>query len=194
MKALSLLRLLLVLCLGLAAGLGATWISVTRGLGFGAVAAGPWIGFPKSASPGADPYARAALARSGELPLDLAEGLAFTARTDSDGRALDSRCSYVVAGPLPQARFWTLAAPRSDGSFAANALGRLTFTSTEIIRRDGGAWSIVVSADASPGNWLPYRGAGPFQLVLRLYDTPASATAAALRADELPAIRRDSCR
>ena len=41
----------------------------------------------------ADPYTRAALERSGEIPLALGEGLQLDARVDSAGRALDRALS-----------------------------------------------------------------------------------------------------
>jgi len=189
----SLLKLLVALVLGLALGLGATWASLDKGIGFGLVRAGPWIAFPKAGSRGADPYARAALSRTGELPLDLAEGLAFTARWDSEGAALEAACAYRIEGPAPQARYWTLSALSADGRLVANAAERLAFTSAEIVRPERGGWSVRVGRQAQPGNWLPYGGQGPFQIVLRLYDTPVSATAASLRANDLPRIVREGC-
>jgi hypothetical protein len=66
-------RLLLgsVFALAVAAlvGLGATWLALSRGTAFGPVTIGAWTAWPKSGTREVDPYARAAIARSGELPL-----------------------------------------------------------------------------------------------------------------------------
>lgn len=179
--------------LGVVLGLAATWASVERGFGFGAVTAGVWTSWPKAGSPDVDPYARAALSRSGELPLGLAEGLSFIAAGDGSGAPLRGNCVYQLAGPMPAARYWTLSATTLDGYVLGNAANRYGFTSAEIVRRAGGAFTLEIARDVQPGNWLPLGSADAFLLVLRLYDTPVSATASALKAGSLPTIRRVDC-
>lgn len=188
-----LLRAGLVLICGTLLGLGATWGAVWKGFGFGAVAAGPWTAWPRAGSREADPYARAALSRTGEVPLDLTEGLTFFARADSAGADLSQRCRYVIAGPVPPARYWTLTVTNSEGALVANTAQRYGFTSAEILRDERGAFSIILSRTARAGNWLPWGGSGAPMLVLRLYDTPVSAAAGALGADALPAIVKEGC-
>ena len=87
------------------------------------VAAGPWQGAPRDGTFDVDPYTLAADERSGVLPLGVAEGLSFVARTDSEGRAFAASCDYVVKGPMPQARFWTLSLLDPAG-FAVRRSGR----------------------------------------------------------------------
>ena len=190
---LNFLKTVVFAALGVALGLAATWASVERGLGFGAVRAGPWTAWPRSGSPEADPYARAVLSKTGEVPLGLGEGLTFTATTDSTGAALLGSCGYDFSGPVPPARYWTLTAATPDGRLIGNAANRYGFTSAEIVRQAGGTFSIAVARDVQPGNWLPLGNAETFQLVLRLYDTPVSATASALGAKTMPAIARTEC-
>ena len=190
---LNFLKALLSASLGAVLGLTATYYSVERGLGFGAVQAGPWTVWPRSGSPEADPYARATLARTGELPLGLAEGLTFIARGDSSGAPLSNDCIYQIAGQMPPARFWTLSTATRDGGLIANSAGRYGFTSAEILRAAGGAFSITVSRGVQPGNWLPLGSADGFLLVLRFYDTPVSATASALNAAIMPLITKNGC-
>lgn len=179
--------------LGLVLGLAATYYSVDRGLGFGAVRAGPWTAWPRAGSVEIDPYARAALSRTGEAPLGQAEGLSLVAATDTAGNPLRGNCVYTVAGTMPPARYWTISVLTREGRVVPNSANRHGFTSSEILRRAGGAFSIVLARDAQPGNWLPTGNATGLLLVLRAYDSPISATASALTQQGLPAIERMSC-
>ena len=74
------------LMIAAAIGLGATWFTLTRGVAFGALTIGAWTAWPKSGSVDIDPYARASIARSGELPIGTGDGIAFYAHTDDAGR------------------------------------------------------------------------------------------------------------
>ena len=56
------------LAIAAAIGLGATWVALTRGTAYGGVTIGAWTAWPKNGTPGIDPYARAMVARTGELP------------------------------------------------------------------------------------------------------------------------------
>src|SRR6187402_227313 len=105
------LALMALFTFGLAGaiGLGATWWTVANGLPATGLVIGPWRAEPDVGTLGADPYERAGAARRGEAPLAYGDGLAFTARTDDDGRPLDAACDYQLEGELPAARLWTLA-------------------------------------------------------------------------------------
>src|SRR5690242_11307104 len=81
-----LLGLLFALAVAALIGLGTTWLTLTRGTAFGAVAVGAWTAFPKTGTRDIDPYARASIARSGELPIGSGDGVSFYARTEI-GRA-----------------------------------------------------------------------------------------------------------
>ena len=67
-------------------GLGLTQFALTRGTAFGAITIGAWTAWPKTGTAEIDPYARAAIARSGELPIGSGDGVAFFASAD-DSRA-----------------------------------------------------------------------------------------------------------
>lgn len=187
------LKYLLVVTLGVALGLAGTFLSVEEGLGFGAVRAGPWTGWPKTGSRDADPYARAARARSGEMPLGITEGLSFLARADDAGRPLDPRCDYVVSGATPAARFWTLTAMTPEGLLLDTRPRQYGFTSSEVVRGVSGEFAIAIASRARPGNWLPVAPDQPFILMLRVYDTTVSASASAIDASLMPNIRRQRC-
>ena len=187
------IKSVIVALTGVMLGLAATWLSIEKGHGFGAVRAGPWIGWPRAGSPSADPYARAAISRTGEVPLSLAEGLSFQAHEDSAGQPLQRNCVYTIEPPIPVARYWSLSVSTPDGAALSNDFDRSGITSSEIIRSGSGTFKIVMAQGVQPGNWLPLDSTGPFVLVLRLYDTPVSAATSALRASDMPAIKRGAC-
>ena len=189
----QLLKMILTVVAGIALGLAATFFTVERGLGFGAVRAGPWTGWPKTGAKDADPYARAVLSRSGEVPLGIAEGLTFIARGLQPGTPFDPRCDYVVQDPVPPARYWSLTAMRPDGRLIANAAKRYGFTSAEILRNLEGGFEITISPEVQPGNWLPVAPDEPFILALRLFDTSVSASTTQIGRADMPRITKGRC-
>jgi hypothetical protein len=180
--------------LGTLLGLALTFLSLEHGFGFGAVRAGPWTGWPKTGSADIDPYARAVLSRSGAIPLGTGEGISFTARTDSDGAPLNPKCDYTLKGPMPPARFWTLSVFSPTGELIENPAKRYGFTSAEILRGNEASAEIIFAPTAHPGNWLPTPPASPYVVVLRLYDSVLSATAASLDGSVMPKLVKGLCR
>jgi hypothetical protein len=174
-------------------GLGATWIALTRGTAYGGVSIGAWTAWPKNGTPGIDPYARAMVARTGELPVGSGDGVAFYANTDDSDGILDGRCDVVLSGITPQARFWTVTLYDPEGRLVANSAQRQGFTSQEIIRKADGSFDIMVGPRARPGNWLPTGGIERYILVLRLYDTPVGMATRSGREAPMPAISRGAC-
>jgi hypothetical protein len=185
---------LYALCLAFGLGFGSAFWSIGRGFPLGALTAGPWVAWPKVGSREADPYAKAVVARRGDIPLGIGEGLTFSASTDSEGRALESACTYRLGRETPAGRFWTLSLYDETGRPAVTELGRASFTSSELLRDAQGRFEVLLSRDALPGNWLRLPAEGRFNLVLRLYDTPVAAGSAALDAAAMPAIERLECR
>jgi hypothetical protein len=184
---------LLAFMVAAAVGLGATWLSLTRGTAFGALHLGGWTAWPRTGSSGIDPYARADIARTGTLPVALGDGIAFFAQADDQGRPFDGRCDIELSGITPPARFWTLTLYDRDGKPVANSINRYGFTSREVVRRADGSFTITISPRARPGNWLPTGGIGGFQLVLRFYDTPVGVSTRAGREAPMPAITTRGC-
>ncbi|HEX4765890.1 MAG TPA: DUF1214 domain-containing protein [Lichenihabitans sp.] len=187
------LRPLAVLCLGAGLGLWATAATLTHRFDPAAIRNGPWTTWPNVGTASIDPYARAIQARSGEIALVAAEGVMFVADRDSAGAPLSGRCTYRVSGPLPYARLWTLGLDTASGEVVDNAARRHAFTSTGIVRRQDGSFTIEVSSVVRPGNWLPAPADSPFILVLRLYETPLGTTPAELGAAALPTIAATDC-
>lgn len=189
----TLLKAILAAAAGLAFGLWVTRVMLANGGPFNAVKIGAWSVATKGGAVDADPYTRASLARSGEIPLALGEGLQLVARADDAGRALEPRCVYRVGPRAPTARYWTLSVVDRRGFPIENPAGRYVLRSSEILRRAGGEFSIYVSSSAHAGNWLPVGAPGPFSLVLRLYDSPLSATVGGIEKNAAPEIAREGC-
>jgi hypothetical protein len=184
---------LLAFAIAAVLGLGATWLTLTQGTAFGAVTIGAWTAYPRTGTQDIDPYARASISRSGELPVGSGDGVSFMARSDDNGRLLDGRCDVAVTGVTPQARFWTLTLYDPDGRLVANTLERHGFTSQEIVRRADGSFEIVVAPRVRAGNWLPTGGIERYVLTLRLYDTPVGVATRAAREAPMPAITVRRC-
>jgi hypothetical protein len=188
-----LLGTLFTLAVAAFVGLGATYMALSRGAAFGALTIGSWTAWPKTGTADADPYARASIARTGQLPTALGDGVSFTAQADENGRLLDGRCDVVLAGITPAARFWTLTLYNAAGELAANSVGRHGFSSQEIVRQADGSFEIVVAPRAQPGNWIPTGGIERYALVLRLYDTAVGIATKAGREVPMPSVTTRSC-
>ena len=176
-----------------AGGLGATWLTLTRGVAFGSLNIGAWTAWPKSGSVDIDPYARANIARTGELPTGMGDGVAFYASSDDARNSFDGRCTFTISGMTPVARYWTITLYNPEGKLVANSIDRHSFTSDEIVRDSDGGFAITVAPLARPGNWLPTGGADKFVLVLRLYDTPIGVSTGTTKEGPMPAIVRKGC-
>ncbi len=153
---------------------------------------GPWTAQPTAETTTTNPYAAAIAATLLDLPLGVAEGLAFTATTDADGAPLLSRCDTTIEGRILPARLWTLTVYDGNGRLMANAASRTSFHSRELLRRPDGSFTIDLSPTPLPGNWIPTGPEGGLVLVLRLYDTPLT-TGLPPPEFALPVIRRGAC-
>jgi hypothetical protein len=182
---------LMLFAIAAVVGLGLTALAVRHPPAFDTVQVGPWTSRAAGSRFGADPYALAAVAASGRLPLARGDGIAFEAATDDQGRTLDGACFYHIAGAVPSARVWTLTAQTATGGVFANPADRFAFASSEVTHSAAGAIHIVTGPNARPGDWLP-TGKGEFVVELRLYDTTVGDSAAGLEG-ALPAISRVSC-
>jgi hypothetical protein len=188
-----LLGFLFALAVAAAVGLGMTQFALTRGTAFGAITIGGWTAWPKTGTNDIDPYARASIARTGELPIGSGDGVAFFATGDETGRPFDGRCMTTLSGNTPAARYWTVTLYDHEGRLVPNPANRYGFTSQEIARRADGSFDIVVGPRARPGNWLPTGGIDRYMLVLRLYDTPVGVATRTAKEAPMPAIRERAC-
>jgi hypothetical protein len=185
--------IVLALIIATIVGLGLTWTTATRGTDLGTLTIGAWTARPRTGTSEIDPYARASIARSGELPVGTGDGVAFTATADDKKTLLDGRCDIVVSGVTPPARFWTLTLYDTKGRLVANALQRYGFTSQEIVRGVDGAFEIRIASRSRAGNWLPTGAIERYVLMLRLYDTPVGVATRTQKDAPMPAIATVGC-
>jgi hypothetical protein len=184
---------LLALAIAAGVGLGLTWTTATRGVELGTLTIGSWTARPRSGSNEIDPYARASIARSGELPIGTGDGITFTATTDDSKKPLDGRCDVMISGVTPPARFWTLTLYDTKGRLVANTLNRYGFTSQEVVRSADGAFEIRIAARSRAGNWLPTSAVDRYVLMLRLYDTPVGVATRSQKDAPMPAVATLGC-
>jgi hypothetical protein len=188
-----LIGLLLAFAVAASVGLGSTLYALRHGTPFGSFTVAPWTAWPRTGTAEIDPYARALIARSGELPMGAGDGIAFFATKDDEGAVLDGRCDVTVSGVTPQARYWTLTLYDSEGHLIGNSLDRHGFSSQEVIRKSDGAIDISVAPRARAGNWLPTGGTERYMLVMRFYDSPIGVASRTGREIPMPSIKVQSC-
>ena len=184
---------LLALVIAAGVGLGLTWTTATRGVDIGTLTIGAWTARPRSGTNEIDPYSRATVARSGELPIGTGDGITFTATEDDNKKPLDGRCDVVVKGVTPPARFWTLTLYDKKGRVVANTLERYGFTSQEVVRNADGSFEVRIAARARAGNWLPTSAVDRYVLMLRLYDTPVGVATRSQKDAPMPAVATVGC-
>jgi hypothetical protein len=180
------------LLLGLALGLWTAWLAVRSPAPIDVIAIGPWHAWPNAGTIDVDPYSRARLARTGEVPLGSGEGLALLAQSDDAGRPLTARCEYRIAGLTPPARLWTLALETPEGRVLRNVHGLSAISSDALLRAPGGAFEVVLAATPRPGNWVSTAETQRFRVIVRLYDTTARIVTA-LTTLSMPRIERERC-
>lgn len=185
--------MLIVAIAGVALGGASAWYSIRQSHRIGAVNIGPWTAFVHESAEEADPYLVARSVSEGTVPIGATEGLSFEATTDSQGLQLQRQCEYRIEGSTPPARLWTLVAYGDGGRQVPPAPGGASAAqSNRLLRFSDGGFLISAAASPRPGNWLALSGRGPMRLVLRLYDTPITASAG-LAPPSMPAIVRAEC-
>ncbi|WP_230959491.1 DUF1214 domain-containing protein [Erythrobacter donghaensis] len=161
-------------------------------MAFGDVDVGGWRSDFAVGSKAADPYTRARVARHGLLALAKTEAVYFTRATDDTGAPLREACSYRLSGGQMPAGWWSVTLYDRQSMLPANTDGAL---SIDAERAGGGAWSAVIAParPADDGLWISSRGAGSFDLTLRLYMPSAALLSAPDTALTPPRIERISC-
>ena len=184
-------KVLAVLAIGTALGLGATWLFVIRGAMPGGVTDGPWKTNLLIGSSGGDMATRASVAVHGLLALNRSETIYYSTDHDSDGNVLDGACTYLVAGRDPPARWWSITAYAADDYLIPNPAKRYSVSRTSVTRNAHGEFVATVSRKPFPKDWIALQN-GRFNLTLRLYN-PAASVAADPAHAALPTVKKVSC-
>ncbi len=159
------------LVLGGLLGLGAAlWTSGIAGSGValgGKVSIDRWASDWTIGSSAANPWTRARIARHGLLALTKAEAVYFTRNTDGSGARLQEACTYRVSGGAIPAEWWSITLYDGASRLPDNTDNALSYDQTKAGNAD---WSFTVSPEpAAELGWISSRGAGQFDLTLRLY-------------------------
>jgi hypothetical protein len=173
-------------------GLWTAWLAVRSPAPIDTIELGAWQAWPNAGTADADPYSRARLARTGEIPLGSGEGLVLLALTDDAGDPLTQACDYRIVGQTPPARLWTVALEDPDGRIVDTEGAAAALGSDTLLRASDGSFEIVLSPRPQTGNWISTKDAKRFRVVVRLYDTTAR-TGTELTTLFMPRIARDHC-
>lgn len=186
--------MLLAIALGLVLGVGSAIGCSYAAFRSGGVHVGPWTTNVDIGSSAANPWLRSAVALGGLLALDRRETLYFTAFTDDSGEPLSRRCEYLLEGPPPRARWWSITAYGADSYLLPNLARRYSMGG------GGDPEAPAIAAKVAPGSTpdvaIPLGDAptsGGFSLTLRLYQ-PDETWVRAPETARLPALRRLRCR
>ena len=174
-------------------GLGSAYYMIDDGFALVVGRAGPWKSWINAGGLAADPYTRAHIARSGDLPITSASGLTFASTTATAGAQLLLRLR-IIARPLA-ALWWTIAAFDEEGKLIPNKAARHAFNSQSLTILPDGTQRINLGPAARPGHWLPSGDGHDLTLVLRII-RPLTVTQQGgdeAGANAMPIIRRISC-
>jgi hypothetical protein len=159
-------RYFIFVAIALILGLGSAWRAVNHGFFAAAHRYGPWVFWFREGTADADPYTIAHMARQGTAPLTATGAMVFTATRDSSGSHLSGDCTYEIRGYSVPSLWWNISAFKADGEIMANKTGRSGFSSTNILAAPDGAFTVRLSPNVQPGNWIP--AARTNRVVLRL--------------------------
>lgn len=173
-------------------GLGGTWYALSAKRGVETIEIGPWRATIEIAPGGTNPYVRAVLARTGEVPMLATEAIVFRANEDGRGRPLRGKCVYRLRSGWMDARGWTLTVTDPKGHLLPEGTSRHTVNSSEVLRDEAGRFEVVLAPVAHAGNWLSSEGTETVAVTLRLYDTPLYVNGGLYQVS-LPEIEAEPC-
>lgn len=192
----GLVGLVLGALLGLGSALAAAGI-VGPGVSLGGkIDVQQWTSDWTIGSSAANPWTRARVARHGLLALTRAEAVYFTRNADDAGDRLTETCDYRVRGGDLPAQWWSITLYNSESYLPDNTDNALSYDLTDAAATvEPAAWSFVVSpvSSASGEGWVSSRGAGNFDLTLRLYKPQDGLIADPERVLQAPSIEKLGC-
>lgn len=156
-------------------------------------AKGPWKGWPDAGTRASNPYIRAHFLTHNRLPISQFEVNEFEAATDSDGAGLDADCTYTINAGAVKARWWGLYTLSGDKTAGDGKNPRIAISSQQVMFNKDGGFTVTLSQDAHPGNWIRPSGQGDLVLILRYYN-PVRSVTRQLDYSTLPSIKKESCK
>lgn len=188
------MRFVTYILIAILIGFGLTALSLSTGSGLSAKRIGGWKSWKDAGHLNADPYTRAYIAKTGQLPLPPQIAQTYYALYDNAHRRLHTSCTYVVDSSAVSAKWWTIAAYDHKGQIFKNDLKRYSFNTGSAMIKFNGGFRIFLSQTVQPANWLPLGDHGPFVLVFRLYRKQMSDAQIKNNGEvSLPLIKRVSC-
>ncbi len=184
-------KILTVLVVGSALGLGATYVTAVHASLPGGVCDGVWHTNLSIGSSSGSPYTRARVALHGLLALNRSETMYYTATTDAAGDPLDGACTYKLKGRILDARWWSITAYGADDYLIPGTDGHYSFSLNDVRNNAGTNYTVKISAKESGRYWIAVKP-GRFSLTLRLYNPDAPVVADPAHAD-LPSLTKESC-
>lgn len=153
--------ILFVLCFGVFAGWFSARVMLDRAVGSSTLPANNWREVKSAGDNLWSTYQSGHYLWSGKLQ-PAAYVRMFRRDADDDGNALRSDCTTLIEGKSPAARWWMIGADNGNES--------RTLSSGTIIREQDNSYSVTISHNAAPGNWLSLGGSRDYVLYLTIND------------------------
>ena len=115
-------------------------------------------------------YTRAVVAVHGLFALNKSETIYYSVLTDDSGQKFSGDNVYRIEGKAPEARWWSITVYGADNFLIPNDLNRYSYSSNSVMYDQNGKFTIYISKNRKPGNWLPLGDRQKFLLSLRLYN------------------------
>lgn len=183
----------LLLVAGLALGTGAAVVQLRQSFAALGIENGPWRTAAKVGTKDASVATRATVALRGLLALPEREAIYFNASSDSQGRKLSGKCSYLVSGGAMDARWWSLTLYDAKGYLIPNRASVYSLGSAALAPKEASNWQVDIARTRRGTHWIAMPDDQPFELTLRAYH-PSPKLLAARGSVTLPRIERRECR
>jgi hypothetical protein len=170
-------------------GLASVTAAIDGSIGGITESLGQWKIWPLAGAAAADPYTRAHFTAEDRLPPNTFEVQEYETSIDSDGRSLDSSCTYRLSGRMPPTRWWSVWAMVSGASADGQPGGT---TSHDVVYDAKGEMMIALSPTPQTGQWIHLKESGSFTVIMRLYN-PAVNFRRNAKQEPLPVLVRVTC-
>jgi len=151
---------------------------------------GAWTASTETGSKEADAWTRARIAIQALLAMTSDQTFYYSSHKDSDGNALDASCRYTMSGGGFPTRWWSVTIYDEEYFLIENPQKRYSITAKSLDVDASGHWQTSIHKGQGAGLITP--PAGPFNLILRLYNPDAQVLANPASVN-VPEIRKESC-